>query len=127
MTIPKLSKERINELYSRIKPVYEYKRRLYYMKDVDLFNIAFTWDPKPLKPASGLEKIVDIETLHTWAFYGFFKPTIEEVLCQIPKEYINRTIAFRTELVSDDPSIAIRGDYHVATTTLYEKSKRSKK
>ena len=132
-SIPKISKDRVLELYSRIKPVVRFYRgelsedgrgKLYHIKKVNPFNIAFTWDPKPLKIARGLEKIIDIETLHTWGYYGIFKPSIEEVLAQIPREYIDRVSAFETQLVSLDPSVAIRGDYHVAMTSLYENIRR---
>lgn len=132
MRIPKISDERLYELYSKIKPVVRYtteqrKGQLeyekddcgepYYIEDVDLRSQAFTWDPAPAKRAGGLEEIAKIETYHTYAYYGFFKPTIAEVLSQIPEQYIDKVTAFET--VGDTAEIC--GDYHRAITRLYKK------
>lgn len=69
---------------------------LYYIRPVDLFNTAFTWDPKPTKRAEPeLVRLDDIITHHYFAG-AFFKPTQAEVLGQIPSEQLEKVVAFET-------------------------------
>jgi hypothetical protein len=118
----------VEKLYKRIKPLVRFARTLrgyvrhsegdlYYIKEVNPHNIAFTWDPKAAKKATGLVPLEQIVTYHTWAYYGFFKPTIAEVLSQIPENCLESIVAFETDV----DSVQLCGDYHVASTTLYRK------
>ncbi len=124
--IPKVPKERIKELAKRIRPVVWFPViGLCYIKRVDPFNIAFTWDPRPRWKVFGLKAICDITTYHTYGYYGFFKPSIAEVLAQIPAELLDKVVAFETverpETVDDlnREREALNAGYHVATTRLY--------
>ena len=66
-------------------PVVQFARKgKRYIKPVDLFGIAYTWDPKPAGKAKDVKPLCDITTYHTYGYYGFFKPSIAEVLAQIP-------------------------------------------
>lgn len=124
--IPEVSKERIRELAERIKPVVQFVRNgRCYIKPVDLFGIAYTWNPKSAGKATGLKPLCDITTYHTYGYYGMFKPSIAEVLAQIPAEHLDKVVAFE---IVDSPkdaddlnrqSKAINAGYHVATTRLY--------
>jgi len=125
--IPKLTDRRIEQMLSQMQPVIgfvelgsgEMERnsggQLYHIEEVNPRNIAYTWSPKVTTRAEGLELLRDITTYHTWAYYGFFKPTIGEVLAQIPEDCIDQVVAFQT--LSDDVDIV--GDYHRAITRLY--------
>ncbi|MBI4118791.1 MAG: hypothetical protein HY452_00830 [Parcubacteria group bacterium] len=134
--IPKIPKKRIKELAKRIKPVVRFARganglfessegHLFHIKPVDLFGIAYTWDPKPTDKATGLKRLCDIRTYHTYGYYGFFKPSIAEVLAQIPTEHLTEVVAF--EIVESPETAgdlnreheALNAGYHVATTRLY--------
>lgn len=127
--IPDVPKHRIREMAKRIKPVVTFngpkKSGPHFIKPVDLFEIAYTWDPKPAGKAVGLEPLCDITTYHSWAYAGFFKPTIAEVLAQIPAEHINKAVAFeivdrpRTCADMNKEHEALNTSYHVATTRLY--------
>ena len=90
------------------------------MKINDLYHTAFTWNPQPRRNVQ--EKLVfykKLTTYHTWAYYGFFKPTIAEVLSQIlPGDY-DIVVAFET-LLEDATIDCIVGPYHRATTYLYK-------
>lgn len=141
MGIPEISGKKVKELYERIKPVVRYiktnptcsecghvekqtyetdpRGKLYYIKDVNPQNVAFTWDPEPTRIAKGLRKLEDIVTYHSYAYYGFFKPSIAEVLAQIPEKYLSRVVAFETST----KHIELNGEYHTTVTTLYEKSR----
>ena len=76
-------------------------------------DVAFTWDPKPTTRAAGLIKLDQIVTNHTYGYHGMFKPSIAEVLCQIPEKYLNDVVAFETEYGG------MAGEYHSGVTTLY--------
>jgi hypothetical protein len=120
--IPQLPRERVLELSARMRPVYMLGGGLSYMKPVDEFRTAFTWDPDPDGPAEGLSELARIRTRHTCGYHGFFKPSIEEVVSQIPKDMLDRVVAFRTiaEEGGDDGVIILRGGRgHEATTVLY--------
>ncbi|OVE74468.1 hypothetical protein BVX95_02370 [archaeon D22] len=131
MSIPKISDKKMNELYSRVKPVvrcaevryagqvnYELhdKGDLYFIEEVDPREVAFTWDPKPKERADGLIELAQINTLHTYGYHGFFKPSVAEVLSQIPQEYLSDVVAFETEYAG------FSGSYHAGQTKLYRSS-----
>lgn len=124
--IPELPRERIMELSLRIRPVVTYgKNGPFYIKSVDLYQVAYTWEPVPVRRAYGLKVLCDMKTYHRFDYCGFFKPTLAEVLAQIPEAYVEKAIAF--EIVSqpktsDDLNTdreALNAGYHVATTRLY--------
>lgn len=134
--IPPISNERLAELSARIKPVVRFavgeeglfpdKRGVpYFIEDVDPRKTAFTWDPKPTTQAEGLQPIRDVITYHTWAYYGFFKPSIAEVLARIPADLVDRVTAFeivRAPETAEDFNLdraAFNAGLHVATTRLY--------
>ena len=124
--IPEITDERLDELFDRIKPVVKFKLRgLCYIQPVDLRSIAYTWSPKSAGKAPKLEPICDITTYHSYGSYNLFKPSIAEVLAQIPDEHLENVVAF--EIVerpvdADDLNCeneALNAGYHVATTRLY--------
>jgi hypothetical protein len=90
-----------------------------------LRRTAFLWDPEPAGEAKGIKPVRTVQTYHTWAYYGFFKPDIGECLAQIPADLLDVVVAF--ELVkgpetSDDlnkEKEALNAGYHVAQTTYY--------
>jgi hypothetical protein len=126
--IPKVSEARIRELAERIKPVVEFERKgLRYIEPQDLYNVAYTWEPKAAKKAVGLKPICDVTTYHTYGYYVLFKPSIAEVLAQIPAEHLDKVVAFQ---IIEGPETAedlnreheaLNAGYHVAKTRLYAK------
>lgn len=139
--IPKVDKNVIRKLAETIKPVVSKNARgevgldvegnLFYIKPVDLFEIAYTWDPKVTERARGLVKLKDITTYHTYGYYGLFKPSIAEVIAQIPEELLESVVAFE---IIESPTTAedfnkdlaaFNAGYHVATTRLYRSRKSS--
>jgi len=102
----------------------------YYIEDPNLFDVAYTWEPKPTTRATGLRPVRDIITYHAWGYYALFKPSIAEVLAQIPAELCEQVVAFE---IVDSPKTtddlhreqeALDAGYHVATTRLYVSNKR---
>ena len=125
--IPKVKQDEIKARAERIKPVVSFSGKPYYIKEVDLFNIAYTWEPKQDVPAEGLKVVKTITTYHGYGYYGFFKPSIAEVLAQIPAELLDKVVAF--EIVNSPSTVEdlnkhkveLDAGYHVAETALYVK------
>lgn len=136
--IPKLSYAEVIKRSKKIKPVVSFtskrgklirtegnRGRKYFIKKQDLFGVAYTWEPKPLKLAPNLKVLKVIQTYHTYGYYGLFKPSIAEVLRQIPKEDLDKVVAFeivdRPQDAADlnNELEALHAGYHVAKTALY--------
>jgi hypothetical protein len=123
--IPSVPREHISALAERIKPVVRNERKvLHYIKPVDLFSASFLWEPTLLESAVDLREIARITTYHTFGHPLFFKPSVAEVLAQIPDTYLSAAIAFEVigPLGADDlntENAALAAGYHVATTVLY--------
>ena len=127
-SIPKITDERLEALYKRIKPLVRRGRLLWLIKRFDFRTIAFTWDPTKRRPAFWVAPLADIRTLHTYGYYGFFKPSIAEVLAQIPEEYMDETVAFEVDGPGNaedlnSESEALNAGYHVASTRLYRRKR----
>ncbi len=127
-SIPPITDERLAQLVTRIRPVVRGgSNALHWIKPCDPRGEAFTWDPKRLGRAQNLVKHATIRTLHTYGYYGMFKPSIAEVLAQIPEALLEQTVAFETTGPRDaaalnDDSAALNAGFHVATTVLYGRS-----
>jgi hypothetical protein len=124
--IPEVREERIKKLAERIKPVVKFARKgKCYIEPVDPFEVAYTWNPQATTRATGLKPLCDITTYHTYSYSGFFKPSIAEVLAQIPNKHLGKVIAF--EIVDSPEDVndlnreheAFNAGYHVARTRLY--------
>ena len=151
--IPPISDEMLEKLYEKIKPVVRYSMKpevgvskeipdgdpqyfvfikedhsgdlLYYIEDVEPRKTAFIWSPKPVRLAENLEYLDIIETYHTLGAPAFFKPSIAEVLSQIPTRYIDIVVAFETiaDGLTADNVVEVRSkSYHKTTTKLYGKA-----
>lgn len=126
--LPPLTQSELAKWAESIKPVVRFLPKrdgtlvptpdgdLYYIKSVDLLKTAYTWDPVGADFAEGLIYHSTIKTKHSYAYYGFFKPSIAEVIAQIPKELRVVIVAFE---IASEP--LIKGDYHVVETKLYTK------
>lgn len=110
--------DKLKQLFSKIKPVVRKDgcNGLYYIKDVDLRNVAFTWSPEITEDATGLKPFKTIITFHKYGYQGMFKPSIAEVLAQIPKRYTNKCVAFE---IDKNVKIDTKNSCHISNTTLY--------
>lgn len=124
--IPEISDDELFTLCTRIRTVVDFpKKGKFFIKPVDPRNASFMWSPKPDKRAKDLKPLRVIRTYHTWSYYGFFKPSIAEVIAQIPKELLDQVVAFeiikypKTADDLNEESEALNAGYHVATTRLY--------
>ena len=99
--IPTMSKEEITKWYANIKPIVGKAPKSYLrnLSEKEITGVAYTWMTKPEDLAepvdfSKLSVLADVKMLHKWAYYGFFKPDVGEVIRQIPKEYLEKVVAF---------------------------------
>jgi hypothetical protein len=116
----------------RIRPIMPKDNLLWYVDARNPTDQSYSWAPdyqEPVIPGS-LEPIVDITTKHTWAFYGFFKPTAGEVIAQIPEEHFLECVGFqiiehpKTAEDLNKHRVELNEGYHVATTRLFKKAAR---
>ena len=119
--VPEISDERLHELLRRFTPLVLVDGKLHRIEQVDPRTIAFAWDPVLLDEVVVTTEVSRIRTNHYCAYYGFFKPSIAEVLAQIPPQVEEKANAFYIVTDADDRSpdeIAIyeNGSGHRATT-----------
>jgi hypothetical protein len=94
LVIPEISEDRLRKLYSRIKPLVEdrdgNKYTLEEFTPDELRELSYSWnheeDRKDIIDTNNLETIQDFPCLHTWGYYGLFKPSIAEIRSQMPAE-----------------------------------------
>lgn len=87
---------------------------------------AYPWDYRNLEPFD-INTVVEKEkifTLHKWAFYGFFKPTMDEVYRQLTPEQRKWVTHYHVDGPDDADALdasgyAVDKGYHLAITTLY--------
>lgn len=77
-----------------------------------------------LKPVA--EKVGEFITLHGFAYYGFFKPSIGEIVSQLPSELFDeeklagRKIYLTNKMISDDVNTSmLNQNWHIAKTIVY--------
>ena len=72
-----------------------------------------------------LKPLTDVKMLHTYGYYGFFKPTVAEVIRQIPKEFLCKVTAFEIIEIGDTNTYKeeLNAGYHVSIVRLYGKKK----
>lgn len=131
MKIPILPKEKLDELAAQIKPVMRGKGgKAYPLKPVDIEKVAYTWDPVLLKtPVTGLVSLGTFRCLHGFGHPSMFKPSIGEVLRQIPANLLEGATHF--ELVKKPTTVddmneelrALKAGFHVSTIRVYSKRK----
>lgn len=126
--IPKISDTRLKQLAKKIRPVVRGSNgTLHYIKPVNLKETAFTWDPDLAEETISPTLIATIRTLHTYGYHGFFKPSIAEVLAQIPLDLLDSVDAFETHgpdtaedfYQDEETTNAFNSGFHTAKTMLY--------
>lgn len=139
VSIPKISDEELKERYEQIKPVITVNGKLHYFREFtfeELSNRSYLWgcDKNVREEVKENELEVwegkDFACLHSWGYYGFFKPSVAEVLAQINELDLPLVSAFEiieSPKTAEDfhkdsfTSIAFNNGYHVSTVRLYRK------
>ena len=115
--IPKISDAELLDLYRLLKPIVEVEDIKHCLKKLsllDLRTLAYTWSAKENKreaiDPSKMETVDEFACLHKWGFYGFFKPSVAEVLAQVPGHVIEDANAF--EIVEYPETVEDLNRYH---------------
>ena len=123
--IPEMEQAEILKWYQNISPITKshYLRRL---SDEELSKVSYTWltkesDYGDAVDYSNIEVLAELQMLHTYGWYGFFKPSVAEVIRQIPKVLLPQTFAF--DIISqkdlNDSIEEVNAVFHVSTVRLY--------
>lgn len=116
--VPDITDKKLDSMINKIVPVVEFKNKLWKIVLPNLRNKAYTWSPEITEVYNNLEELTRIPTHHYCGYAGFFKPSIAEVLSQIPEEFVSSVVAFR--ILKDDVTIFQEGNGQLAITILYK-------
>ena len=137
VSIPKISDEEMMKRYKQIKPVITVNGKLHYFREYtleELSDISYLWNyEEDVREEVGKDELEVLEgrdfvCLHSYSYYGFFKPSVGEVLSQINEHNLYFVKAFEIiekPQTADDfhkdsfTSIAFDNGYHVSTVRLY--------
>lgn len=95
VSIPEITEEELKVRYKRIKPIVEIEGKKYLLREYtqeELREKSYIWDLEHDKRGEvNIDEYVplvdyDFECIHKYGYYGFFKPSIAEVLAQIPQD-----------------------------------------
>ena len=133
LSIPKISDKELLQLYKKIKPIVmlddkKYLLRRFSLEElrkcayIDIVNSSV----RENIDLSKLEPIMEFLCLHKWYYYGLFKPTISEVLSQIPDVLTDKLNTF--EIIEGPTSIrdmklyeqAFNKGYHLSRVRTYK-------
>ena len=129
LEIPKISDEELKNRYSRIKPLVEIDEVTYDLRPFtfsELSGITYTWnkdkDKRNIVHKENLEKIEDFICLHTYDYYGLFKPSIEEILAQLPEKSLKEADYFEIIEKPETRADVFRytTEYHISLVRTYK-------
>lgn len=128
LKIPELEKEQIIELYNKIKPIITIDGVSYFLRNFNINELecgSYTWhreeDKRTIIRKDRLLMIRDFLCLHQFDCKYFFKPTIVEVLAQIPEELVDEINAF--EIIEEPKEITDLSKYQEITDNGFHLSK----
>lgn len=131
--IPKLSNEELIALYERIKPIVEFEDEKYLLRKFTLEQIINTSyifniedDIRVLVDQDNLESVEEFPCFHTYGYPGFFKPSIGEVLSQLPEKSKKESKYF--EIIEEPDTVddlnmyldVVNQGYHVSKVRTYK-------
>ena len=135
LSIPQITDEELMRRYLKIKPIAEVGDGKYWLKDYsidEMRNTSYFWSLFPDKREPVGEKLYyhdyhEFECLHSFGFHGFFKPSVAEVLAQIPEDCLKHFTIDAFEIIgkptgSDDLNKyreALEQGFHVSVVRLY--------
>ena len=134
VSIPEISREELLARYKRIKPIVEISGTKHFLRDYteeELTGESYLWNLEANKREPVDTELYvaqedwDFECIHTYGYYGFFKPSIAEVLAQIPEHEVPFVDAF--EIVEYPKSsadfsknkIVFDNGFHISKVRLY--------
>ena len=134
-SIPPISNEELMRRYLKIKPVAEVAGVKYWLKNYSVHEMRYSSyfltiipdKQTPVGEALSNHTHYDFQCLHTFGYHGFFKPSIAEVLAQIPEDILNQYTIDAFEIIawptcSNDLNKfrkAMKHGFHVSVVRLY--------
>ena len=136
VSIPKLTQEEIMARYAKVRPVMTKDGKIYPLKEYTPHEIMKTSyylerekdilkeEAKYLVPIPNS----DFYCLHSYGYYGLFKPSVAEVLSQLSEQQLFHADAFEIVATPETPNdfskdeisaIAFKNGYHVSKVRLY--------
>ena len=109
LTVPKLEDEELLRRYKKVKPVVEYNGKKYFIREYSLEELkarSFIWFLDEDLEDRIKEELVpiayaDIHCLHDSSQITF-RPTVEEVISQIPRQTLSKADAFEIIATPDN-------------------------
>lgn len=97
--ISQMSDKDIAHLYENIRPIVKRDTYLRKLSERELTHVAYTWLTEAIDYAekvdfTKLSVLEDIKMLHGYGYYGLFKPSVGEVIRQIPKDLLEKVVVF---------------------------------
>lgn len=96
-----LDKDKLVEMYERIKPIVTIDDVSYELRPFtseELCDQSYIWnrheDKRDIVDKSDLDTVEDFICFHAYGYYGLFKPSINEVLSQLPEKSIKEANYF---------------------------------
>lgn len=134
LEIPKMSDEDIAKRYETIKPIVSKNGKAVWLRKLSSGELSYKVYMSLDKEGdyagdvnfSNLSPLADVKILHRYGYYGFFKPSVGEVLAQIPNEMLHKVTAF--EMIYSPSTCAdfnvfnkeFHSGYHVSIVRLYQ-------
>ena len=120
--IKKIPLNKLKKLEEKIQVMIEEttkkRKKLFYAVKCHPSDESFNWvDEETLVEMNDVnpEPFEKVITRHNWGYYGFFKPSFEEVVSQLNEKQIKECDSFTTEYA---------GNQHLGITRLYKRIKQ---
>ena len=133
LRIPSISYDELISLYNKIKPIAEFNGQKFLLRDFNTrelssypFLDSIATDIRVLVDPYKLETIEEFLCLSSWANYGYFRPTISEVLAQTSsnvRDYANAFEIVEQPKTRDDVfkyNSVIGNGYHLSKVRAYK-------
>ena len=135
LSIPPITDEELMRRYLKIKPIAEVSGRKYWLRNYSIYEMkhkSYFWSlfddrREPVGEALACHDHHDFQCLHAFGYYGFFKPSVAEVLAQIPEEALEHFTIDAFEIIDRPTSSgdlnmyrkAMEQGFHVSVVRLY--------
>lgn len=134
VSIPEISKEELMSRYEQIKPIVEVDGKKYFLREFtekELKGISYIGNiSEDKREPVDMELYVlrpeqDFECIHSYGYPGFFKPSIAEVLAQIPEFDVPFIDAFeiiempKTAEDFNKNKVVFNNGFHMSKVRLY--------
>lgn len=123
--IPEMSDEEIQRRCSLIRPLVRHEDKLLTVVPHDPDKVAFNWAKAEAVLDKPLVEVGRCRTLHVYGYYGFFKPSMSEVVRFIPEDLVGVAEYFevaeaRIVNTNEDERMALDKGFHVSEAIFYK-------